>query len=597
MRKEQYSKLLGEVKVLLHAYKKRSRVYLILKLATFIPFIYWGWGYFTNDYLIYKGIISIVALLFYILVMYLDAKLQKRTEYAQHYQEVLAREIAYLEGDFSELYPGDEFVASDHPFSYDLDLFGEQALFQRIDRTISELGRELLADELSNLSLTAPKIRVRQKSIAELTKLDSWRLTYLTHGKGVSFNLKKLLNIESISVTKECLSGKFAQICMLLLPITTISTLILSILDYLPGSISGLLFAIQILICILYAKVLQAIALEIGGLFKGFSSYRAILNMLTDQQFESEELLELQKKFWIDEKSNVLTSFGRLSKILDSLDQRGNLIIFILTNGLYLRDLWLVRSYFIWRKNSRTHLKTWVETLAKFDALISMSTYAYNHPTSNYPEILDDQTPVFDAKGCYHPFIAKEVAVPNDFNLDNANFAIVTGANMAGKSTFLRAVGINMVLALNGMPVCAEDLKVSVVKLFSSMRTSDNLVKNMSYFNAELTRLGSLITYCKQHRHTLIILDEILKGTNSKDKLNGSRLFLSEISKLPVTGIIATHDLALSELSSVDSRFKNYSFEIELSDNIDYTYKISKGVAVNMNATHLLEQIIKRIDD
>ena len=164
---------------------------------------------------------------------------------------------------------------------------------------------------------------------------------------------------------------------------------------------------------------------------------------------------------------------------------------------------------------------------------------------------------------------------------------------MAGKSTFLRSLGVNYILAMNGMPVFADSFRVSLFSLFSSMRTSDDLAHGISYFNAELLRLRQLIDHCRGHRHTLIILDEILKGTNSLDKLNGSRMFLEAISNLPVSGVIATHDLELSRMADDETgRFHNFCFEIRLSDEITYTYKITPGVARNQNATHLLKGIL-----
>ena len=181
----------------------------------------------------------------------------------------------------------------------------------------------------------------------------------------------------------------------------------------------------------------------------------------------------------------------------------------------------------------------------------------------------------------------------NDFTINDGEYYIITGANMAGKSTFLRSVGVNYVLAMNGMPVFADSLRVTVFNLFTSMRTSDDLSRGISYFNAELLRLRQLLDSCRQARRTLIILDEILKGTNSLDKLNGSRLFLQAVAKLPVTGIIATHDLELSKMEDDDpGRFHNWCFEIELADNITYTYKITRGVARNQNATFLLKGIL-----
>lgn len=576
--------------------QRKSRILLLAKLITFCLFAYLGWMYLTSDYLASYGLSSLGALVVYASVMISDGKLQKKLRFYQHKLSVVDKELAYLEKDFSAFGTGEEYLDPEHPFSYDLDVFGEHSFFHRINRTISEVGKDKLASYLSGLNLSQKEIVNRSESLKELSKLDELRLDFQTFGEDASFDLKRLLNEKLKHTTNSSFTGTGAKIILLLFPIVTICTLLLSVFNVLPGSIAGFLVALQILICILFSKVIMGISAEIGGLFKGFSSYRNIFELIENQKFESVYLKRIQASLFPSKEASVLRSFGKLARILDSLDQRANLVVFILSNGFYLRDLWLIRSYFIWKQYSFQYLEQWVEALAEFDALVSLATYAYNQPECNYAEIVEADGPVFRAEACYHPFINRDKAVANSFDLELNDFAIVTGANMAGKSTFLRSVGLNAILALNGIPVCAEKLTMSVVMLFSSMRTSDNLVKNMSYFNAELTRLGNLITYCKSNKHTLIILDEILKGTNSKDKLNGSRLFLSEISKLPVTGIIATHDLALADLSEQDKRFVNYCFEIELSDNIEYTYKISSGVARNMNATHLLTQIIRKID-
>ena len=239
------------------------------------------------------------------------------------------------------------------------------------------------------------------------------------------------------------------------------------------------------------------------------------------------------------------------------------------------------------------HIEDWVDAVSHFDALVSMATVRYNEPEATDAELVDADEIVYEARGLYHPFLGKK-AVRNDFCISDQHYYIVTGANMAGKSTFLRSIGINYVLACCGMPIFADSLRVSLFSLFSSMRTTDDLAHGISYFNAELLRLQQLIETCRRNDHTLIILDEILKGTNSLDKLNGSRLFLQFVATLPVTGIIATHDLELSKMEQeYPNRFHNYCFEIRLTDEITYTYRLSEGVARNQNATYLLKNILR----
>ena len=240
------------------------------------------------------------------------------------------------------------------------------------------------------------------------------------------------------------------------------------------------------------------------------------------------------------------------------------------------------------------HVDEWIAAVSHFDALVSMATFRYNEPSATEAEIIEKDEVVYEARGLYHPFLGAK-AVRNNFTITDLHYYIITGANMAGKSTFLRSIGINYVLACNGMPVFADSLRISLFSLFSSMRTTDDLANGISYFNAELLRLQQLIEVCRLNRHTLIILDEILKGTNSLDKLNGSRLFLQSVTSLPITGIIATHDLELSKMQQEHpERFHNYCFEIRLADEITYTYRLSEGVARNQNATYLLKNILKK---
>ena len=262
--------------------------------------------------------------------------------------------------------------------------------------------------------------------------------------------------------------------------------------------------------------------------------------------------------------------------------------------------------------------------MSELDAMVSMADFRYNHPEATDAQMIDERLVVFEAKNLYHPFLGAK-AVKNDFCIDDGNYYIVTGANMAGKSTFLRSLGINYILAMAGMPVFADTLRISRFRLFSSMRTSDDLTHGISYFNAELLRLEQLVQFCKggsqdgqaslasqgepasqgDSLRTLIILDEILKGTNSVDKLKGSRLFLESIAQLPVSGVVATHDLELSKMEqthdlsslkddSLHGRFHNYCFEIDLGLDVTYTYKIQRGVAKNQNATFLLKKLIEQ---
>ena len=368
---------------------------------------------------------------------------------------------------------------------------------------------------------------------------------------------------------------------------------IAALLDGVPSSVPFQWGLLQLLLMIvLCSRPLHNINKTVGAVSKQMSMYVSLMETISECHFSVKDNADILSRL-SSADGNALRSFKQLKRLMDSLDRNGNPLYRMLCDAFFLNDLFLVRRFAKWKSCYMPRMTEWIDAVSRFDALVSMATFRYNEPCAKEAEIVDADEVVYCAEGICHPFLGSK-AVPNNFSINDSHYYIVTGANMAGKSTFLRSIGVNYILAMCGMPVFAKRLRVSIFSLFSSMRTSDDLAHGTSYFNAELLRLKQLISECKENCHTLIILDEILKGTNSADKLSGSRMFLESIAKLPVTGIIATHDLELSKMSADHpDRFHNYCFEIELTDNVTYSYKITPGVARNQNATYLLKGILR----
>ena len=375
-----------------------------------------------------------------------------------------------------------------------------------------------------------------------------------------------------------------------------IALIVLALTGVVPATVAVLWGVVQMFAVIgLNSKSIHYISRAVEKLHAHMHAYIGLIRHIDKASFASNELKSLQAAL-AEGGGGALASFGQLSEILKSLDRRGNFIGLVLFNMFAMSDYFLVRRFLKWQRLYMGSIGEWVDAVSKMDALVSMAGFRFNEPKAVDAEVTGSDKVVYDARGLYHPFLGDK-AVRNDFTRNAGEYYIITGANMAGKSTFLRSVGVNYVLAMNGLPVFAESLRVSVFNLFTSMRTSDDLSRGISYFNAELLRLKQLLESCRRSGRTLIILDEILEGTNSLDKLNGSRLFLEAVAKLPVTGIIATHDLELSKMEDdAPGRFHNWCFEIELADNITYTYKITRGVARNQNATFLLKGILKNAE-
>lgn len=512
--------------------------------------------------------------------------------------------LRYMAGDFSKFDAGERYADAAHPYSFDMDIFGTESLFQRICRAATTGGADTLASMLSTAAtplfshnVSAGSIKSRAEAVGELTQMKEWRAAFLAEGKKTDIDtdtLRKTLDelrradIPQAAIRKATIIG--ISCSMLLLAVLAA----LAMLTDFSADAACLWAAVQLFASIaMSAKAINKISRKAEKIMKSAKGFVSLLDIIGKAEFKAERNKEIAATL-SGESGDALRAMKELSGITDAFDRRGNILGLVIFNALCFSDVFIVRRFLKWQSRNMEQFPKWIAAVGEIDAMVSMATMQYNEPSAVEAEITDDEKTVFDARGIRHPFLG-EKAVRNDFRLDDGNYYIITGANMAGKSTFLRAVGVNYILAMCGMPVFADSMTVSVFNLFTSMRTSDDLSRGISYFNAELLRLRHLLDNVRRAPRTLIILDEILKGTNSLDKLNGSRMFLDHVANLPVTGIIATHDLELSKMADErPDRFHNFCFEIKLQDDITYSYKITPGVARNQNASYLLRGILDK---
>lgn len=589
-----YNKKIETNNILLTKLKSVIRIMPILKLITFaLLVVFFIIAFRVDSGMVYFFGLSFFMLMIFIFIQNRDAKYCNDFAFYTDLNSVYQNEICFLQNDFSPFYNGEMFVNKKHEFSYDLDIFGENSLYHRINRTTTYEGRVCLAQKLTNIPKSEDTIRTRQEALSELAEAAEFRFHFLAIGKRFySLFNKNHLYIDSAQVNTFLTSDTALWLIFFSIAVT-VFTLLFACMGYLPFVIPILLFTIQLFIPTIYFGKTNKHATEAGKLYKNLRRYSQMLALIEKENFKAKDNILLKEILF--SSNNSLKALNKLASILERFDQRANVYILILLNALYLSDIFLLRSYAKWKQTYAGQLQLWIDALAEFEARISLANYIYNKPNYSMPEIVNDNSLLIEAKDMGHPFISTDKLVTNDFNLYKSNFVIITGANMAGKSTFLRCAGINYLMAVNGMKVCASNFKCSLFQLFSNMRNTDNLSSGISYFNAELIRIEQLIRFVKQQTHTLIILDEILKGTNSKDKLKGSIMFLTKMIELPVTGLIATHDLELAKLEDEKpDLFHNYCFEINITDSIDYAYKIQRGVSKNLNATLLLEEILSK---
>jgi DNA mismatch repair ATPase MutS len=290
---------------------------------------------------------------------------------------------------------------------------------------------------------------------------------------------------------------------------------------------------------------------------------------------------------------SAAVSVKKLSRLIQIFDSRMNILVGFVLNGLFLWDYQSIYRLEKWKSEYKNLFPVWLKILGQVDAFISLGNYASNNPAFVYP-VISDKSNVFFARELGHQLIEEDKRVCNDFTLErNGTICIISGANMAGKSTFLRTIAVNFILGMAGAPVCAKEMNFIPLKLFTSMRTTDSLSNNESYFYAELKRLKTLKSRIENREPILFILDEILKGTNSADKSLGSKLFLKKLIELGGTGLVATHDISLGEMENEHPGvIINKCFEIEIDgENIRFDYKLQSGITQNMNAALLMKQM------
>jgi hypothetical protein len=519
-------------------------------------------------------------------------KINKTKNHIKSLIEINNNEINALSYKYDQFESGDEYISTSHTYSYDLDIFGKGSLFQFLNRTSTRKGSDRLALWLSTPEKNGDNIIRRQVSVKELSAMTDCRQDFLATGKQYGESEDDMNKINEWLIDQPYYSRKaIFKILILLLPLFTVSALIAGILIPLFINIFILLFLCQLLITVLRLRYNNAVHSTLGKRLDMLIKLNRLFAYIENEKFKSEMLLMLRNKLG-NGNISAHASIKKLAAIVSAFDNRLNMLAGVILNGMLLWDIQCIMRLEKWKLEYADKIPGWFDVLAEYDALSSLANHHFNFPDHIFP--LPETGIIIDAREIGHPLINSRERVTNDFSImTDREFVIITGANMAGKSTFLRTLGVNLVLAMCGAPVCASKFRFKVTGLFTSMRTSDSLQKHESYFYAELKRLKELMEKLDSKKDIFILLDEILKGTNSADKQKGSKAILEKLIQLGGTGVIATHDL---ELARYEKRFpaniKNKCFEVEIEGSeILFGYKLTDGITRKMNATLLMKQM------
>ncbi len=503
------------------------------------------------------------------------------------------QEISIAAGAYTQMPSGDKFLVPSHYYANDLDIFGRASVYQYINRTLSEQGNGFLAKWLSNPG-SMPQILARQEASKELAPAFQWRQQLQAHGMAATITNATENNINNWLQHPNKFSNNGGwKMLKLLYPVITIGLLGCYLFSVIPGSLFLGSYAVFFLISSQIKKIIFPEYIELNSIVPEMNSLYQSVASIETKEFKSDYLKTLQQKFNNGQTSSA-GSIKKLKNLLDKFDDSLNMFMAFILGPMLLWELQLVFELEKWRTANASRAAEWFKALGELEAVNSIANLHCNHPDWVYPELDALLHGSLIAKNLGHPLIPATHRVCNDFNTQGlAQVALITGSNMAGKSTFLRSIGVNMVLAMMGAPVCASYMKTSVMQIVSSMRVADNLEENTSTFYAELKKLKAIIECVNRHEKVFVLLDEILRGTNSLDRHTGSKALVKQLIGKEAVAMLATHDVELAQLvNDYPANIHNYHFDAQIdNEELYFDYKLKTGICKSINASLLMKKI------
>ena len=581
---QQYTFQIKRLKKQIHTI---GTIRLFIVLAALLTF-YWGSFPTWTERI---GVFALFAIPFIGLMVYHNRLFARRAD-CETLLEYNEAEKKALDNDFSAFDGAEEEQDAGHSFSLDLDLFGNHSLFQSMNRTVTVFGKKQLAEWLKNPLTDKPAIERRQDAVRELAAQPELFQHFLLLGKRKQGKKSDIRNLEQLkSEANVFINRPLWRVLIWIVPILWAVLIIGNLFGFIAEKWLGIYLGVSFILAYWRAKDIYRLHHSVDQIEHILATYAELMKDIEERRFNAALLSDIQKNF-LDKNRKASDALKKLSRHIGALNQRFSLAGVIL-NLLCLRDTRQAMALEQWKVRHKNDITHWIEALAEFDALSSFGNYAFTHPDFVYPEIASQY---FRMQGerLGHPLLKRAQCVKNPVDIPQSSwFLIITGANMAGKSTYLRTVGVNYLLACVGLPVCADRLSVCPAHLVTSLRTSDSLAGNESYFFAELKRLKMIIDRLQSGEKQFIILDEILKGTNSIDKQKGSIALMKQLIAYNACGIIATHDLILGTLEKeFPLQIKNYRFEADIrNDELHFSYQLQEGIAQNMNACFLMKKM------
>ncbi|MBL7702875.1 MAG: hypothetical protein JNM14_11535 [Ferruginibacter sp.] len=535
---------------------------------------------------------AILLIVLFTRLIFADLKNKSSIQHHRYLTDINEDEIKALSHHYYHFKEGTEYLPKDHLYANDLDIFGHASIYQYINRAGSEMGSSTLASWLLN---PAPPetILARQEAIKELKKEPAWRQQLQAYAitKHIRQETKDRLQ-NWFEEENRFVNNKNFFLLRYLIPAILITVLVLNITDVLNNPIRNYCLLASALFAFYISKKVTPLHQQVSKMTDELEVLSDSIKLIEQTGFNSSFLEGLQKQF-IQQNTTASKEVTKLKKILERLDLRFNIVVFIPLDILFQWDLQQAIALEKWKEQNHSKVMNWFTALGEMEAISSLATLSFNHPAWCYP-VFKAADFFIEAENTGHPLIQAASCVTNPLKIDHAGeLILVTGSNMAGKSTYLRSIGVNTVLAMAGAPVCASSFCLSPVQVISSMRIADNLEENTSTFYAELKKLKQIIDKVNHGEKVFILLDEILRGTNSLDRHTGSAALIRQLIKHKAACIIATHDVELAKMKvEYPENILTYHFDVQVSnDELYFDYKLKEGICTSLNASLLMKKI------
>ncbi len=558
-------------------YERKVKLYSWLRAIFFILWIYllYQSTFYIQATVAFSFFLGLVG--FMVLVSQ-HQKWKKKALLKRELSIINRDEIARLKGDQPHAEDGSSYIERSHAFTYDLDVFGAGSLFETISRCRIKASKDALANSLKKI-LSITEATERQVAIRQLGDQIKWIQEF-------EAGIKKDEDKQTKSFDKEppAKPGKFVLFPTILLSGSSVALSMLWVFEVLPIGFLWIALLINGVFLSFFQKSLHSLSKYNHLVEKLSMQYLPAFQAISGLSAGNSKLLDRLKQ---GAEGQAIAELVKIKRLIYAYDNRSNMMYWLL-NIFLLLDVYTSISIQNWLSRNYDRLSEWMDLVHQMEVLNSFAIYHFAHQDYSFPTLTDKES-ILVAKNVRHPLIKGSEVVGNDFSFVDQKIVLITGSNMSGKSTFLRTIGINVLMAWQGLPVAADEFTCSKYDLFCGMRTEDNLKEHTSSFYAELKRIKRLFEKIEEQENVLFFLDEILKGTNSKDRHAGAKGIINRLLKTSAHGFVSTHDLELSDEFSKEDNIKDFSFNSQLKENkLVFDYRLTSGKCTSTNASELL---------